>query len=109
MWKLIGALLEEGDLRLPNQWLLSESTRSKRQMKIDPYQTQRKRRMRMPKEKYLSMKKCITTKDKTKWKKKKNDQKIKSINLICRSNRPNFLYYIKIEMKLEFSQIQISF
>lgn len=73
MWPSVGALLEERDLRLTNQWLLCKSTRSKRQMKIDPYQTQRKRRLRMPKEKYLSMKKCITTKDKTKWKRKEKN------------------------------------
>ena len=110
MWKLIGALLEEGDLRLPNQWLLSKSTRSKRQMKIDPYQTQRKRRMRMPKEKYLSMKKCVTTKDKTKSKKKKKmTKKLSQLTWSVGQTDQIFIYYIKVEMKLEFNQIQISF
>ena len=97
MWKLMGALLEEGDLRLPNQWLLSESTRSKRQMKIDPYQTQRKRRMRMPKEKYLSMKKCITTKDKTKWKKKKMTKKLSQ--LTWSAGQTDQIFYIILKLK----------
>ena len=97
MWKLIGALLEEGDLRLPNQWLLSDSTRSKRQLKIDPYQTQRKRRMRMPKEKYLSMKKSITTKDKTKWKKKKKTKKLSQLTWSV--GQTDQIFYIILKLK----------
>ena len=84
MWQSVGALLEEEDLILTNEWLLSKSTRSKRQMKIDLYQTQRKRRLRMPKEKYLSMKK----KKKKTWPVGQPDQ--------------IFIYYIKVEVQLEF-------
>lgn len=111
MWQSAGALLEERDLRLTSQWLLSESTRSKRQMQIDPYQTQTKRRLRVPKENYLSMKKWITTKDKTKWKRKEKKLTKKLSQLTWSVGQPDqiFIYYIKLEVQLEFNQIQISF